>query len=76
MKTAQEEEVARGNTGWTAYWQGLASTLRKLHPCAEIVTHGDSSFTESPEVGGNLMAHRENMKTHEADLLCLLMSIA
>ena len=37
--------------GLTAYRRATASVLRKLRPCAEIVTHGDSSFTESPEFG-------------------------
>ena len=41
-------------TGWT-----LASASRKLQPCAEIVTRGDSSFIESPEVGDDLKAQRE-----------------
>ena len=41
-------------TGWT-----LAPASRKLLPCAEIVTHGDSSFIESPEVGDDLTENRE-----------------
>ena len=47
---------------WTIYWWTLTSALQNLQPCAEIVTHGDSSFKESPEFGDNLVAHRESPK--------------
>lgn len=39
-----------------------ASVSQKLRYCAEIVTHGDSSFIESPAVGEELTVHRVERK--------------
>ena len=40
-------------------------SLWKPRTSAEVVTHGDSSFIESPEVGDNLTAHRERERERE-----------
>ena len=36
-------------------------SFAKLLHCAEIVTHGDTSFIESLEVGDNLTAYRKGV---------------
>ena len=38
---------------------GCGISLAEAAALSEILTHGDNSFIESPEVGDNLMAHRE-----------------
>ena len=35
--------------GSTGYWWKPASASRKLWPCAEIVMHGDSLFSDQPD---------------------------